>query len=199
VPCETGSEVYGLIVPARARGRPRCVHGLVSARVLGHDDLVHLLIAGIPARGKSTFARWLVNNHDFVRCPSGEEPDASFYAEIDRARSARPNVVIDWGFPLHALPRVREYITSGFEAWWFDADRDSALERFLARPNHPGTRADWDRQLTAIEAHWDEIAAVFRDRILDFRFVRPHRRCGRDMLRAHPRVTTAGPNAQPEI
>lgn len=156
-----------LFVRHTTRSAARCVHRLLFARAFGDDDLVHLLIAGIPASGKSSFARWLVDNHDYVRCPSGEEPGASFLTEIDQARSAGPNVVIDWGFPVRALPIVRELVASGVEPWWFDGDRDAALQAFLARPDHPATKADWDVQLAAIEEHWHEIADMFRDRILN--------------------------------
>ena len=128
---------------------------------------MHLLIAGIPASGKSTFARWLVDDHGYVRCPSGEEPGATFLDEIDGARAEHPNVVIDWGFPVGALSIVRGLIASGVEAWWFDGDRDAALEAFLARSGHPGTKHDWDVQMTAIQGHWTEIEELFQGRILN--------------------------------
>jgi hypothetical protein len=76
-------------------------------------------------------------------------------------------VVIDWGFPVSCLPAVQTLIASGVEPWWFDGDRDAALQSFLARPDHPATRADWDRQITAIQQHWNEIKVVFTGRILD--------------------------------
>jgi hypothetical protein len=123
---------------------------------------VHLLIAGIPGTGKSTFTRWLINHHHYVRCPFGEEPGPTFWADINEARATRPNVVIDWGFPVSCLPAVRTLIASGVKPWWFDGDRDAALQSFLARPDHPATRADWDRQITAIQQHWNEIKVVFR-------------------------------------
>lgn len=128
---------------------------------------MHLLVAGIPGTGKSTFARWLVSEHGYVRCPSGEEPGTNFFRDIDEARQTSENVVIDWGFPVGMLDTVRLLIASGVEPWWFDGDRDAALEAFLARTGHPATRAAWDVQLGSIEEHWDNLASTFEGRILD--------------------------------
>lgn len=128
---------------------------------------MHLLIAGIPGTGKSTFARWLVLERGYVRCPSGEEPGANFLPDIDEARRGSDNVVIDWGFPVGMLDTVRALIASGVEPWWFDGDRNAALESFLARTGHPATKAAWDVQLRNIEDHWDDLASTFEGRILD--------------------------------
>lgn len=128
---------------------------------------LHLLISGIPGTGKSTFARWLASEHGYVRCPSGAEPGSTFFSDIDEARRASDKIVIDWGFPVGMLNRVRSLIASGVEPWWFDGDRDAALQSFLARAGHPGRKADWDVQLRNIDEHWAEIAGTFNDRILD--------------------------------
>jgi hypothetical protein len=127
---------------------------------------MHLLIAGIPATGKSTFARWLVEQHGYHRCPSGEEPGSDFLSEVIATRSAWPDVVIDWGFPVGWLPHVRNWIADGVEPWWFDGDRDAARQIFLSRSDHPATPADWDRQLAAINDHWADIQGVFRGRVM---------------------------------
>jgi hypothetical protein len=129
---------------------------------------MHILITGIPATGKSTFARWLADEHGYVRCPSGEEPNPStFFADVDRARDTSANVVIDWGFPLSQIKEVRSLIASGIEPWWFDGDRGVALQVFLTRKGHPATKAEWDAQLRNIEEHWDELAITFEGRIPD--------------------------------
>lgn len=128
---------------------------------------MHLLIPGIPGTGKSTFARWLAGEHGYLRYPSGEEPGSTFFADIERARRTSDNVVIDWGFSVRMLDSVRSLIASGVEQWWFDGDRDAALQAFLARTGHPGTRAAWDVQLRNIEEHWDEFAVTFDGRMLD--------------------------------
>ena len=128
---------------------------------------MHILIAGVPGTGKSTFARWLVSEHGYTRCPSGEEPGANFLQDIDEGRRESDKVVIDWGFPLGMLNTVRSLIASGVEHWWFDGDREAALEAFLARTGHPATKAAWDVQLANIEAHWNDLVSTFEGRMLD--------------------------------
>ena len=103
---------------------------------------MHLLIADIPGTGKSTFARWLGSEHGYLRCPSAEEPGPTFFDEINGARKTHKDVVIDYGFPLGQLNQVRSLIASGVEPWWFDGDRDTAHEVFLARVGHPGTQSN---------------------------------------------------------
>ena len=132
---------------------------------------MHILLAGIPATGKSTFADWLVDLHAYTRCPTGREPGAAFFSEVEATRARHADVVIDWGFPVAQLPIVGRWVDGGVEPWWFDGDRDAALEVFLGRRGHPATRADWDRQMGDIDEHWQEIQGVFGDRILQV--VRP--------------------------
>jgi len=86
--------------------------------------------------------------------------------EISAARTHRPDVVIDWGFPPAALPIVRKLTEDGVQAWWFDGNRSVALDVFLSRKGHPATREDWDRQLASIDAHWPEIEPLFGERVL---------------------------------
>lgn len=128
---------------------------------------MHLLISGIPATGKTTFARWLVFEYAYLRCPSGEEPGSTFSAEIDQARQTSDNVVIDWGFSLARLDTVCSLIASGVEPWWFDGDREAAHQAFRARTEHSGTEADWHTQLRDIEQHWEELTTIFASHMLD--------------------------------
>ena len=128
---------------------------------------MQLLICGIPASGKSEFARWLVKEHGYVRCPAGEEPGANFLEEIAQARRIDQNVVVDWGFPPQLIGQVRELIADGLSPWWFDGDRDAAFQSFVSRPDHPAAREDWDRQLSLINDGWPEIEAAFAGRILE--------------------------------
>lgn len=127
---------------------------------------MHLLVAGIPASGKTTFARWLVRHYGYVRCPSGEEPGPAFSTEIAEARSAHADVVIDWGFAISDLPKVSALIADGVQGWWFDGDHGAALAAFLARRGHPGAKTAWDTQIASIDKHWDEIEPLFRGRVL---------------------------------
>lgn len=107
-----------------------------SERIKDGEDCIYSSLAS-PGPSKSTFTRWLVSEHGYVRCPSAEEPDPTFFDEIDRARKTHKDVVIDYGFPLGQLNRVRSLIASDIEPWWFDGDRDTALQVFLARMGHP--------------------------------------------------------------
>lgn len=131
---------------------------------------MQLLICGIPGTGKSTFAEWLVSEHQYVRFPDQDEQPLT-EADVNRALGIA-DAVIDWGFPAYnpdfklSVRAVRELTAvHHFEHWWFDGDRHAALQSFLTR----GTvsRAAWDRQLAGIDEHWDEIQAVFADRIVN--------------------------------
>ncbi|MHB8190477.1 MAG: hypothetical protein ACYDHP_08710 [Ferrimicrobium sp.] len=128
---------------------------------------MHLLISGIPGTGKSTFARWLAFEHGYVRCPSGEEPGPTFFDDIVKARETSEDVVIDYGFPLGQLEWVRSLIASSVKPWWFDGDRDAALQAFLARRDHLATIAEWNTQLRQIVEHWKELETTFAGRILN--------------------------------
>ncbi|MDA8210209.1 MAG: hypothetical protein M0Z92_14580 [Actinomycetota bacterium] len=127
---------------------------------------MHLLVTGIPATGKTTFARWLVANHGYVRCPAGEEPGSNFYADIAAALNGSEDVVIDWGFPVQDLPKVKSLIAAGTVGWWFDGDRDAAFAVFSERKGHPGSIEDWHRQLAQIQGAWPAIAETFEGHIL---------------------------------
>jgi hypothetical protein len=91
---------------------------------------MRLFISGMPACGKSTFSRWLASEHDFIRCPSTEEPGDAFLAEIEWAMQHANDTVVDYGFPegfssplrirrayAHSGPstfrRVREFVPGG--------------------------------------------------------------------------------------
>ena len=128
---------------------------------------MHLLISGIPGAGKSTFARWLAAEYGYVRCPTEEEAGPTFFTDRDQVRHSTAHVVIDWGFPVGLLGRVRSLIASGVERWWFDGDRNAALQAFLGRTGHRTTHAAWDVQLGNIKQHWEEIAATFAGRMLN--------------------------------
>jgi hypothetical protein len=146
------------------------VPGQVPVKAGGDGALTRVLIAGIPGTGKSTFTRWLACHHGFVRCPAGEEPDNAFGSEVLEAL-VHPRLVIDWGFPAyepglaHSLAFVELLIEQGVRAWWFDGDRDAALESFLAR----GTvsKEAWERQLAGINENWTRIEPPFAGRILN--------------------------------
>jgi ribosome maturation factor RimP len=62
---------------------------------------------------------------------------------------------------------VRQLIADGFEVWWFDGDRDAALQLFLERTGHPATIHDHRRYMKQIEDNWDTYSKFFEDRRLD--------------------------------
>jgi hypothetical protein len=126
-----------------------------------------LLVAGIPASGKSSFGRWMSQQHRFrhedLEKHSNHlewlqrKPARSF---IDEVRWGQPDFILDWGFPPNAstLATVRRLVEAGMTPWWFDGDRTAALESFLARGS---PLRDWEVQMPKIEANWGEIEAIF--------------------------------------
>lgn len=136
------------------------------------EAVMRLLISGIPGTGKTTFARWLEEEHAYRRCSRDELNGAQFLHCVEHALSAADHVVIDWGFVASDpgfsvdFPVVQRLVNEfAFEHWWFDGDRHAALASFLSR----GTvvREAWDAQLAGIERHWAEIAVYFSGRILN--------------------------------
>jgi hypothetical protein len=127
-----------------------------------------LHVTGTPATGKSHFTRWLEATHGYIRWPSGDEPDAS--SSLDQIQSAvaeSSNVVLDWSVPPAGIPQVELVQRWGFETWWFDGDRETGREVFLARRDHPATIADYRRYMDGIEQYWPRYQRLFDDRHLD--------------------------------
>jgi hypothetical protein len=127
-----------------------------------------LHVTGTPATGKSTFTRWLETTHGYTRWPQGDEPGpTSTLGEIQHAIANSPNVVLDWNVPPAGIPQVQMVHQWGFETWWFDGDRDTGLQVFLARPNHPATIRDYQVYMAGIERYWAQYHSLFHDRRLD--------------------------------
>jgi hypothetical protein len=121
-----------------------------------------LLITGLPATGKSSFARFLFQKHGFAvydveRYPEGwARPELYPEWREDRAgfalrlREQHPSgVVLDWGFPPACLPRVEELEGAGVQCAWCTGDRDKLRARFVARGGVPVE--DFDTQLDNID------------------------------------------------
>lgn len=136
-----------------------------------------LLITGIPACGKSTFARWLAE-HDYERFPTGEEPPpdlTTFLAELDLALVRSDKVIVDWGIPAGVLSWAATEVIHkrGFEAWWFDGDRAASLQKFeerRAKGEHEAQLVHFYNYMTQVEAYWDQYQALCGGRRLEVIF-----------------------------
>jgi hypothetical protein len=108
-------------------------------------EQVLILLAGIPATGKSEFARYLAREHGFahydLECyPRGwphpelkQTWDADRTAFVSQLRKHHDSVALDWGFPTTCLPWVLELQKSGVRLVWFAGDIDRARQVFVQR------------------------------------------------------------------
>lgn len=137
----------------------------------------HILIAGIPAAGKSSFCRWLSREHQYVHwefdklladpkaapkeleplldlaCESAPEKIAALVSQLPE------RLVIDWGFPPENIGTVGKFKVAGFRIFWFDGDPARARQDFIAR----GTASvqSLDIQIPKIQEAWPRISALF--------------------------------------
>ena len=130
-----------------------------------------ILVSGIPASGKPTYARWLASSKQYIHL------DVDFAANwqlpldvwLESMRQSQNNGIIDWGFPPASIDIVKWIVSEGVEPWWFDGDRTAARQAFSERHErgeHPAELDAFDHQMTQIQAHWAEIEQVFRGRII---------------------------------
>jgi hypothetical protein len=143
----------------------------------------HLLIAGVPATGKSWLGRWLSETQgyrhidaerdggiDFDRLRVHEVWDQliatgqahTFVAALEKL--GKP-VVLDWGFPVSCLYVARSLQSQGFVTWWLHGDREQARQAFLARGGIDVLC--FDHQMDDIEREWPAIRGVFGMRIVE--------------------------------
>jgi hypothetical protein len=139
-----------------------------------------LLIAGIPAAGKSHFCGWLAQHHGFVHVDPEQEGrlEQLGIAEVwrrafhdhdpgellDALRALGPRVVLDWGFPPQLIYFAEELSENGVELWWFDADRRRARDEFIRRDTVPV--AALDIQMLAVQEYWEAIRELFHPNII---------------------------------
>jgi len=125
-----------------------------------------LLVTGVPCAGKTTFARWLASEHAFTAFLA--DHDQNWTVDLVAAVNDGKDVILDYGIPAGSIPTVRQWLIQdlGFQAWWFDADPEASLEVFVARQDHPATRADWVRYMDGLRTHADEYASLYDDRVI---------------------------------
>ena len=120
-----------------------------------------LLLSGVPAVGKSSFGRYLAREHAFahydLEChPRGwphpelksvwDSSRANFVSELKRLHE---RIVLDWGFPAHAVHWVNELLAVGVRLVWFAADVATARVLFIERGGIDV--AHFDAQMSGIE------------------------------------------------
>ena len=108
-----------------------------------------LLIAGLPATGKSTFGDWLEQHNGYFHLDFDEEPlvqQRGFGREqqllwkhhqteplVEALRARHQPVVLTWGFAPKFLPLVERMLAHGFATVWFAADPATSRRAFIAR------------------------------------------------------------------
>lgn len=140
-----------------------------------------ILLAGIPATGKSHFCRWLSAQHGYVHVDIEKadfrhslglchvwdimESSGDALPLITALRRLGPRVILDWGFPPHCLPIVTTLKNNGANLWWFDGDYDKARHEFIKR--NTVALASFDHQINQIRQSWNKISAVFEGRCMN--------------------------------
>jgi len=137
-----------------------------------------LLLCGIPGSGKTTYCKWLAQQKrfdhlNFDELLSGIGPPKHLQLVELLKTSAKEFVhkvsrggrtVIDWGFPLACIGLVRELEQRGVSVWWFDGDREAALQSFTARGDVPVEA--FRIQMAAIEQGWSQIKDIVKGRTI---------------------------------
>jgi hypothetical protein len=143
-------------------------------------DAPIILVAGIPASGKSTYGQWLDKEKGFLHLDveqdevldraglrsSWEAISSPFSAApfiTDLKKLGKP-VVINWGFPPICLNVVAALKAVHISLWWFDGNRAAAREAFIQRGTVPPEC--FKRQMDSIEKAWPNINQLFDSRII---------------------------------
>ena len=154
-----------------------------------------LLIAGIPAIGKSFFSRWLAREHGYAHIDIDIDANnpavdvAKILQVLHDCFAAKtsqdtkvllgtlpPRVVVDWGFPPERLAQVAKLKDAGVRLFWFDSDRARARAEFINRDtarkhNLPHFRQlsvqAFDIQMSKIEKEWERIRSLFAPNEID--------------------------------
>jgi hypothetical protein len=139
-----------------------------------------LLLAGVPATGKSSFGNWLEEHKRYLHLDFDEEDiiqKRGFGREQDllwhqhqtepllQALIARHQpIVLTWGLAPQFLPLVKHLLIWGFVPVWFTAARETARQAFIQRG---GIDVKYfDQYMTQITPLEQEIIAVFSGHVL---------------------------------
>ncbi len=140
-----------------------------------------LLIAGMPAAGKTTFGGWLANNHSFCHIDAELPQDNRLDAlglraawetcvnghgaqDFSAALESIGPTVFDWGLPPSCLELARSLKAAGFGCWWFDADEPVVRAAFRQRGT--GSIGSLETQLAAIRGHRAEVMELFQPNVI---------------------------------
>jgi|SRR5450631_486843 hypothetical protein len=152
---------------------------MISKTVSPQKDRRIVLVCGVPGSGKTTYSKWLAQQRgfdhlDFDELLSGLGTPTQLQLigllktsprDFVHKLSRRGRTIIDWGFPLASIAIVRELQERGISVWWFDGDREAALQSFTAR----GTVSleAFRNQMGAIEKGWNQIKEIIGNRVIN--------------------------------
>jgi hypothetical protein len=136
-----------------------------------------ILIAGMPASGKTSFGDYLRDKKHFLHVDL-EAFDGSYFHSVWNASLSvgrlevfletlkwhATRAVLTWGFHTNNLGIVRALKAAGVVLWWFDGDEAAARERFIARGY--GSPDDFEAQIKRINDNRGKIEELFRPNIL---------------------------------
>lgn len=132
-----------------------------------------ILVSGIPASGKSSFAQNLATKCQFAHYDMEHHPhgwphpelkeiwDSSRQRFVDELRERHPSAVLDWGFPCQCRQWVSELLECGVELVWFEADEQQARLKYGERERARGKSNDdgsidyskFDKQYSEIRSY----------------------------------------------
>lgn len=147
-----------------------------------------VVLWGVPGAGKSTFARWLVQEMGYEHVETDaavlDGPATALQRAWITAGNARGIEAFVEAVGGNALPVVVEYgmwadddhlvhlgylRQLGAEPWWFDGERSAAKEAWREKNRRAGRLIEdaiWDRVVGVIDQNWAHIEAFFGSRVL---------------------------------
>lgn len=139
-----------------------------------------ILVAGVPAAGKSHFAEWLRSEKGFTHLDVDEDYQLrSFGLEeewgrclhkgdvtrfVDTLRKRKEPQCLDWGFHASSLEIAKALKDAGFSCWWFNADYGEAKKAYMRRGEDP--LISFEIQVKSFVEEWGKIEMIFSPNIL---------------------------------